>query len=80
MLDDAEHASITVQQRRAAERALDQRDEREGRRRRRSDPGTPGYPLSSPGLSDGERSGPESTPGSGRRTSKRRRMGLDDGR
>merc|ERR1719277_106115 len=64
MLDDAEHAPITVQQRRAAEQALDQRDRIEGRRRRRSDPGTPGFPLSSPGLTDGERSEPESAPSS----------------
>merc|ERR1719277_403497 len=70
MLDDAEHAPITAQQRRAAEQALDQRDRVEGRRRRRSDPGTPGFPLSSPGMSDGERSGPESTP---RRRVRRRR-------
>merc|ERR550532_1028573 len=79
MLDDAEHAPITAQQRRAAEQALDRRDRLDGRRRRRSDPGTPGFPLSSPGLSDTERSGPESTPGSGRRKSKRRRVGAGGG-
>merc|ERR1719469_306981 len=78
MLDDAEHAPINEQQRRTAERALDQRDRVEGRRRRRSDPGTPGFPLSSPGMSDGERSGPESTPGSARK-SKRRRVGAGGG-
>merc|ERR1719362_513216 len=80
MLDDAEHAPITAQQRRAAERSLDQRDRLDSRRRQRSDPGTPGFPLSSPGMSDGERSGPESTPGSARRVSKRRRTGLESGR
>jgi len=82
MLDDEEHAPMTVMQRRAAEQALDQRDRAQGRRRQRSDPGTPGFALSSPGLSDGERSGPESTPGSARRVrrrTKRQRMELEGG-
>jgi len=76
LLDDAEHAPMTAAQRRTAEQALNRRDQAEGRRRRRSDPGTPGFPVSSPGFSDGERSGPESVPGSARRErkSKRRRQ------
>merc|ERR1740139_98459 len=69
MVDDAVHAPITVQQRRAAERAMNQR---EGRRRQRSDPGTPGFPFSSPGLTDGDRSEVESAPGSARRPKRRR--------
>mmetsp|Transcript_93951 Transcript_93951/g.304010 ORF Transcript_93951/g.304010 Transcript_93951/m.304010 type:complete len:898 (-) Transcript_93951:106-2799(-) len=80
MLDQTEHEVMTVEQRMAAEQAMQRRD-RAGRRRQRSDPGTPGFPSSSPGggLSDAEgaSSGPEgSTPGSGRKArSKRRRMG-----
>jgi len=79
MLDQTEHEVMTVEQRMAAEQAMQRRD-RAGRRRQRSDPGTPGFPSSSPGggLSDAEgaSSGPEgSTPGSGRKArSKRRRM------
>jgi len=69
MVDDAVHAPITVQQRRAAERAMNQR---EGRRRQRSDPGTPGFPFSSPGLTDGDRSEVDSAPGSARRPKRRR--------
>merc|ERR1719401_3030848 len=45
-------------------------DQRDGRRRRRSDPGTPGFPLSSPGFSDAD--------SSARRQSKRRRTQLGD--
>jgi len=81
MLDDSGHEVITAEQRRAAERAMNQRDRLERRRRPRSDPGTPGFPASSPGgtASDAEgMSGAESaaTPGSGRkarRSAKRRR-------
>mmetsp|Transcript_147042 Transcript_147042/g.409649 ORF Transcript_147042/g.409649 Transcript_147042/m.409649 type:complete len:894 (-) Transcript_147042:247-2928(-) len=70
MLDDGdEHAVLTAEQRRAAERAMNARDAREGRRRRRQPstpgtPGTPGFPLapSSPfATSDVEDDGGDST-------------------
>lgn len=81
MLDDADHEVITVEQRRAAEKELNARDRREGRRRNRSDPGTPGFPASSPGgTSDGEASsGPEGSARRTRRAAKRRRLGADGG-
>mmetsp|Transcript_74412 Transcript_74412/g.215674 ORF Transcript_74412/g.215674 Transcript_74412/m.215674 type:complete len:890 (-) Transcript_74412:195-2864(-) len=65
--DGSVHEPLTVEQRLAAERAMDNRD----RRRLRSEPGTPGFPMSSSGMSDAG-SGPE-TPGSEGRA-KRRRM------
>mmetsp|Transcript_78917 Transcript_78917/g.231640 ORF Transcript_78917/g.231640 Transcript_78917/m.231640 type:complete len:896 (+) Transcript_78917:82-2769(+) len=81
MLDDAEQEVLTVEQRRAAERAMADRDAREGRRRQRGQPmtpgvpgtpGTPGFPLapSSPfPTSDVEDFGGDST---GRRKRRRR--------
>merc|ERR1719203_1208865 len=79
MLDDGEHAPITVSQRRAAEQALNVRDRRAGNRRRgRSDPGSPGFALSNAGLSDAESSGRESA-GRSRIGKRRRTAGGGDG-
>jgi len=72
MIDDGPHETITVEQRRAAEREMDRRD----RRRPRSEPGTPGFPVSSSGMSD---AGSGSTPGSGNRAKRRRTGGGLDG-
>jgi len=74
MLDDTEQGTITVEQRRAAEKEMAERDGRRGgsRRRLRSDPGTPGFPQSSSGMSDAA-----SSPGSANRTRAKRRRTAD---